>query len=363
MIIVTVVPGIEGELDRLTGCINWQGSKLGNGYGRKWSQGKMVLVHRLVLESKIAGFLGSGHFACHTCDNRSCINPAHLVVGTAAENTGQMMERKRKTPRRKSIPGIGKLSIEQLREIQTKYSSGTIKNHLAKEYGVDHDTITKILKANIPDNFTTVSPNFLGEIQDNGCIIFQGSKDGKGYGKYLTKNGKQATVTRAVLADKIGYVLPANIDACHTCDNPSCINPEHLWAGTRSQNLLDASKKGRTQGKSHPLSNAKLDWETVREIRQKLVVGERVKDVAQEYNVGRKTIHDIKYHITWKVEGEEVPVPRMGGHLDRKLTFAQAIEIRERIQAGESIGKMAREFGVSRNIISDIKRNITYTGE
>lgn len=361
MTIVTVVPGIEGEVDLKTGCINWQGSKFGNGYARKWIDGKTVLVHRLVLESKIAGFLGSGYFACHTCDNRSCINPAHLVVGTAAENTGQMIGRDRKTPRRKSIPGIGILSIA-LREIQTKYLSGTIKNHLAKEYGVQHETIIKILQTNIPDNFTTVSPNFLGEIQDSGCIIFQGSKDGPGYGRYL-KNGKSKSVTRAVLAEKLGYELPASMDACHTCDNPSCINPEHLWAGTRTQNLLDASKKGRTQGKSHPLSNAKLDWEKVREIRQKLAAGKRMKDVAQEYSVDRKTIHDIKYHVTWKEEGQEVPVPRMGGHLERKLTFAQAIEIRERIQAGESLAKIAQEFGVSRNIISDIKRNVTYRGE
>ena len=362
MTIVTVVPGIEGEIDRSSGCINWQGSKFGNGYGRKWIDGKTVSVHRLVLESKIAGFLDSGHFACHTCDNRSCINPAHLVAGTAAENTGQMMERERKTPRRKSIPGIGKLSIAQLREIQTKYLAGTIKNHLAKEYGVDHDTITKILKANIPENFTTVSPNFLGEIQDNGCIIFQGSKDGQGYGRYF-KNGKSKLVTRAVLALQLGYELPTSMDACHTCDRPSCINPEHLWAGTRTQNLLDASKKGRTQGKSHPLSNAKLDWEKVREIRLKLAAGERMKDVAEQYSVGRKTIHDIKYHVTWKAEGEEVPVPRMGGSLDRKFTFAQALEIRRRIQAGESIPKIAQEFGVSRSIIHDIKNNVTYRGE
>jgi len=177
------------------------------------------------------------------------------------------------------------------------------------------------------------------------------------------KNGKSKSVTRAVLAKKLGCEIPTSMDACHTCDNPSCINPEHLWGGTRSQNSLDASKKGRTQGKSHPLSNAKLNWEKVREIRQKLAAGERMKDVAQEYSVGRKTIHDIKYHVTWKVEGEEVPVPRMGGSLDRYLTFAQAIEIRERIQAGESLAKIAQEFGVSRNLISDIKRNITYRGE
>jgi transposase len=362
MTIVTVVPGIEGEVDLKTGCINWQGSKLQKGYGRKWLEGKTVLVHRLVLESKIAGFLDSGYFACHTCDNPSCINPAHLVAGSAAENTGQMIGRDRKTPRRKSIPGIGILSIAQLREIQTKYLSGTIKNHLAKEYGVQHETIIKILQTNIPDNFTTVSPNFLGEIQDSGCIIFPGGKDGQGYGRYW-KNGKLKSVTRAVLAEKLGYELPTSMDACHTCDNPSCINPEHLWAGTRTQNLLDASKKGRTQGKSHPLSNAKLDWEKVREIRQKLAAGERMKDVAHEYSVGRKTIHDIKYHVTWKEAGQQVPLPRMGGHLDRKFTFAQALEIRERIQAGESIAKIAQEFGVSRNVISDIKRNVTYRGE
>jgi transposase len=362
MTIVTVIPGIEGALDLETGCINWQGSRLKNGYGRKWLDGKTVLVHRLVLESKIAGFLDSSYFACHTCDNPGCINPEHLVAGSPAENTGQMMGRDRKTPRRKSIPGSGKLSIQQLREIQTKYLSGTAKNHLVKEYGVQYETIAKILQANIPDNFTTVSPHFVGEIQDNGCIIFQGAKDGAGYGKYFTKDGKQATVTRAVLAEKLGYELPTYMDACHTCDTPSCINPEHLWAGTRTQNLLDASKKGRTQGKSHPLSNAKLDWEKVREIRQKLAAGERMKDVAEAYGVNPATIHTIKYHLTWKEEGEEVPIPRMGGYLDRKLTLAQAQDVRERIKAGESIPKIALEFEVSRSVIHDIKNNVTYKG-
>ncbi|MCW6052651.1 HNH endonuclease [Lyngbya sp. CCAP 1446/10] len=361
MTIVTVIPGIEGALDLETGCINWQGSRLKNGYGRKWIDGKTVLVHRLVLESKIAGFLDSGYFACHTCDNRSCINPAHLVAGSAAENTGQMMGRDRKTPRRKSIPGIDKLSIQQLREIQTKYLSGTIKNHLAREYGVQHETITKIVQTSIPNNFITVSPRFLGEIQDNGCIIFQGGKDGSGYGRYW-KNGKSKSVTRAVLAEKLGYELPTSMDACHTCDTPSCINPEHLWAGTRTQNLLDASQKGRSQGKSHPLSNAKLDWEKVREIRQKLAAGDRMKDVAEAYGVNPATIHTIKYHLTWKEEGEEVPIPRMGGYLDRKLTFAQAQDVRERIKAGESIAKIALEFAVSTSVIYDIKNNVTYKG-
>ncbi len=368
MTIVTVVPGIEGEVDLKTGCINWQGSKLKNGYGRKWIEGKTVLVHRLVLESKIAGCLGSGYFAGHTCENQSCINPAHLVPGTAAENTGQMMERDRKTPRRKSIAAIGKLSIlsegcanEQLRKIQAKYLPGTIKSHLIKEYGVHYETITKRLQANSRDNFTTVPPGLVGEIQYSGCIIFQGAKDGQGgYGRYF-KNWKPQSVNRAVLAEKLGCEVPTSIDG-HTCDNPSCINPEQLWGGTRTENLLDPSKNGRTQGKSHPLLNAKLHWEKVREIRQKLAAGERVKDVAQKYSVGRKTIHDIKYHVTWKEAGEEVPVPRMDGYLDRKLTFEQALEVRKRIRGRETISKIADDFGVSSSVISDIKNHVTYRG-
>jgi hypothetical protein len=297
---VTVPPGLTGVLND-AGCIEWQGNKLGNGYGRIWMDGKAVLVHRLVLESKVPGFLESGYLACHTCDHPSCINPEHLVPGTAADNTRQIMERGRKTSRSQSLPGSGKLTVHQLREIQAKYAGKISKRQLAREYGVNQQTITKIVKANIPESWTTVTPGFLGEIQDNGCIIFMGAKDGKGYGRYRTHDGKLGTVSRAVLAAKVGYNLPYKIDACHTCDNPSCINPDHLWPGTRSQNLLDASKKGRTQGKSHPLGNAKLDWDKVQEIRRKLEAGARMKDLAEELWVARlSTTLNITRLGRWK---------------------------------------------------------------
>jgi len=100
----------------------------------------------------------------------------------------------------------------------------------------------------------------------------------------------------------------------------------------------------------------------VREIRQKLAAGERMKDLAEAYSVNPITIHNIKYHLTWKEAGEEVPIPRMGGYLDRKLTFAQIQDVRERIKAGESLAKIAPDFGVSKSVISDIKNNITYKG-
>ncbi|WP_293338732.1 hypothetical protein [Microcoleus sp. CAWBG58] len=87
-----------------------------------------------------------------------------------------------------------------------------------------------------------------------------------------------------------------------------------------------------------------------------------MKDLAEAYGVNPITIHNIKYHLTWKEEGEEVPIPRMGGYLDRKLTFAQAQDVRERVKAGESIAKIALEFAVSTSVIYDIKNNVTYKG-
>jgi hypothetical protein len=69
-----------------------------------------------------------------------------------------------------------------------------------KEILTDGSTLRRSVALSVAEglsisNFTTVSPGFVGEIQDSGCIIFQGVKDGQsGYGKYFTKDGKQASM-------------------------------------------------------------------------------------------------------------------------------------------------------------------------
>jgi hypothetical protein len=79
--------------------------------------------------------------------------------------------------------------------------------------------------------------------QPDGCVVWQRSVNRGGYGQ-LTVNG------RYVLAHRLAYEVhhgpvPDGQYVCHSCDNKICINPDHLWIGTASDNMQDAIAKGR----------------------------------------------------------------------------------------------------------------------
>lgn len=76
-----------------------------------------------------------------------------------------------------------------------------------------------------------------------GCWEWTGSKDGKGYG--TVGLAKQTYRTHRVSFRIQHGVDPGDLLVCHTCDNPSCINPDHLWLGTVLDNAHDMIAKGR----------------------------------------------------------------------------------------------------------------------
>lgn len=78
---------------------------------------------------------------------------------------------------------------------------------------------------------------------ENGCHLWTGTKNAKGYGHF----GIGAEVHRA---HRIAYVIghgvrPERELVCHACDNPSCVNPDHLWLGSPKDNVRDMILKGR----------------------------------------------------------------------------------------------------------------------
>lgn len=86
---------------------------------------------------------------------------------------------------------------------------------------------------------------------------------------------------------------------CHTCDNPSCVNPDHLWSGTHKDNMQDAMQKGRAI-KGERVPSAKLTKEEVLEIREKYSSSDiSQRDLADQYSLTKSTIGDIVREEIW----------------------------------------------------------------
>lgn len=87
----------------------------------------------------------------------------------------------------------------------------------------------------------------------------------------------------------------------HTCDNPLCVNPEHLFIGTNTDNVRDKINKGRANPlKGEKVNTAKLTEEQVVNIKKSLLSGASIYELARKYFVNQWTIHDIKVGKNWK---------------------------------------------------------------
>lgn len=134
------------------------------------------------------------------------------------------------------------------------------------------------------------------DVPDTGCIELHHRWDKDGY-PLVNINKKQYRVSRLVLKQQ--GVDVAGKFACHTCHNPHCINPKHLYAGTAIQNSDDKKRAGREPvGVKHPRS--KLTEENVREIRLHYAKGVCIASLARQYKAGENTISCIVKRKTWK---------------------------------------------------------------
>ena len=133
-------------------CWNWTGSLNKNGYGRFTFDGARHPAHRFAY-SRLRGAIPTGMVVCHTCDNRRCVNPAHLWIGTQKENMQDCVRKGRLFaqlyPEQWSGEkhGQAKLTNAQVEEIRVRYAQGNIfQRELATEYGVSRSEIGNIVR-------------------------------------------------------------------------------------------------------------------------------------------------------------------------------------------------------------------------
>lgn len=129
------------------------------------------------------------------------------------------------------------------------------------------------------------------------CTVWLGRKDKDGYG-HLRFGSRQKWG-----AARLRWVLAKGEDGrplhmLHHCDNPSCVNIDHLWLGTNADNIRDRVAKGRGPvGERN--SSAKLNADDVREIRILLKTGKSQQKVADVFGVSRSCVKDIVNGLTW----------------------------------------------------------------
>ena len=142
------------------------------------------------------------------------------------------------------------------------------------------------------------------EKTDN-CWEWTSWKDYKGYGKI--SNGNQQRFAHHIAWELTHGPIPDGLCVLHHCDNPSCVNPDHLFIGTVADNNADMWKKGRgvlppRSKMAHPGAKngaAKLTRQKVLEIRHKYSNGITQSELSRQFGVSQKQIGRIVHRENW----------------------------------------------------------------
>lgn len=248
-------------------CWPWlEGTTIAGNYGEFTFMGRTVLSHRFAYELEV-GPLRPRQELYHICDSTLCCNPAHLTTEIMVQKQCAMCG--------------AYYQKEKRRANMSKFCS---RSCLATFYNLGKAPIT-------------VS-EFLDEMKESeGCWEWPCARDRDGYGKaydFRMKKQRRAHVIALELVS--GCPVASGMFVCHTCDNPPCVNPSHLFVGTLQDNVNDMVKKRRNaHGERSPLH--KLTEAQILEIRSSAI---DPGILAERFGISRVHIKRVRNGHHWK---------------------------------------------------------------
>ena len=155
-----------------------------------------------------------------------------------------------------------------------------------RKYG---DPAASAARATLMDRF-----NAKYRVSEDGCWLWQATRDAKGYGHIGVAAAKSRKAHRVSYELHVGPI-PEGMQVCHKCDTPSCVNPGHLFIGTAMENMADRDAKGR--GARGERSGVAVLTDDLASYIRSSTLSERA--LATELGVHRGTINAVRSGRTW----------------------------------------------------------------
>ena len=194
---------------------------------------------------------------------------------------------------------------------------------------------------------------FWSKVDKTGeCWLWRGwQRSDYGYGGFGVK---QRGRWRSINAHRMAYLLeygevPDDLEVCHRCDIPNCVNPKHLFLGTHEENMQDAVAKGRLDNSGERNGRGKLRKEEVIEIRSRHL--EPVKNLAADYKLKVVQVYRILQNKSW-YDPKYVPEESRYRH----WTKEEVKDVHSRRERGETLKSIAESYGVDHTRIWQIAK-------
>lgn len=190
--------------------------------------------------------------------------------------------------------------------------------------------------------------------EPNDCWNWKAFKGHDGYGQFkLSKreHGKRMQVRshRFLFSVVNSLMIGKDNFVCHKCDNPSCVNPNHLFGGTTQSNTMDKILKNR-HSKGESSGTSKITNEIALQIKKRLSEYATPKQIAKEFGINSRTVAHIKYNQTWKhlkLEDEDAET-RSHQPIPPKLTLQDKLDIVEKYKQGGHPKDIAKDYNISK---------------